>query len=226
MFPTCGTRWCAGHVHEPAESPAFVCVTCVGALIHFAVQTKGRDPGLRKRGRSCKGRLSLAFPSCCCFFFFSPSFLFFFSCFDCLHFNVLQHSSIIPRAAGQTHAWQIIVIKKTEHIFAERRVIMPALSQTAWSRNAPGLFSAGARISTAPPRPPLLPKCIQTAFLLRECNPPPAPCLPSYHRCPKSAQPIIQCRLRVAEPDCSVHKSTWPHVRAQVVNHDCQKTLE
>lgn len=169
MVPTCGTRWCAGHVPEPAESPAFVCITCVGALIHFAVQTKGRDPGLMKQGRSCKGRLSLAFPSCCCwFFFFPPSFLllFFFSCFDCLRFNVLQHSSIIPRAAGQTHAWQIIVIKKTEHIFAERRVIMPALSQTAWSRNAPGLFSAGVCISTAPPLflpPKLYPNCVFAA---------------------------------------------------------------
>lgn len=209
MFPTCGTSWCAGHVHEPAESPAFVCVTCVGALIHFAVQTKGRDPGLMKRGRSCKGRLLLVFPSCCCFFFFPPSFLlpFFFSCFDCLHFNVLQHSSIIPRATGQTHAWQIIVLKKTEHIFAERRVIMPALSQTAWSRNAPGLFSAGACISTAPPRP-------QTAFLLRECNSPP----------PRSLLAIISSlpKVRAANHPAQVASCRAGLFRAQINSASCK----
>lgn len=61
-------------------------------------------------------------------FIFFPLFF-----FDRLCFNVLQHSNIIPQAAGQTHARQIIVIKNRAHL-VERRVIMPALSQTAWSR--------------------------------------------------------------------------------------------
>lgn len=138
---------------------------------------------------------------------------------------MLQHSSIIPRAAGQTHAWQIIVIKKNgAHLCGETCNHASAEPDCMESERAGPVFCWCAYFNSPPS---LLPKCIQTAFLLRECNPPlPAPCLPSYRRCLKSAQPIIQRRLRLAEPDCSVHKSTRPHVRAQVVNHDCQKTLE
>lgn len=80
-----------------------------------------------KHAWSCRDCLSLAFLDF--FYFFFPPFFF----FDRLCFNVLQHSNIIPQAAGQTHARQIIVIKNRAHL-VERRVIMPALSQTARSR--------------------------------------------------------------------------------------------